>query len=167
MFVYITSLCLRPDLGGQPIQYREVQGHESTRFLSYFPKFICLKGGIATGFQHISEPPPLNLRKLYRVSLSRAFGIINLVVREVALDASSLVVGDVYVLDKGIKLLQFNTKSSSGIERFQAANFVQSIASERRGQCEITVYGKFSPSSYDSTHFQGFQTKGEQVPEHS
>ncbi|KAF8073939.1 actin regulatory protein [Lyophyllum atratum] len=127
-------------LHGQPIQYREVQGYESPRFLSYFPKFISLKGGVATGFQHVTDPPPLDLHKLYRVNLSRASGTINLVVREVAAEASSLVEGDVYVLDKGTKLWQFNTKASVGKEKFKAAEFVQSLANERGGQCDVTVY---------------------------
>ena len=54
----------------------------------------------------------------------------------------SLVAGDVYVLDKGIDILQLNTKKSVGKERFKAAEFVQSIVSERHGPTEVTVYGQ-------------------------
>jgi gelsolin len=101
-----------------------------------------LKGGVATGFQHVSDPPPLDVYKLYRVSLSRVVGLINLVVREVTPEASSLVAGDVYVLDKGTKVWQFNTKASLGKEKFKAAEFVQSLVSDRQKQCDVTVYGK-------------------------
>lgn len=45
-------------LGGRAVQYREVQGNESEKFLSYFkPCIIPQKGGAASGSKHteISE----------------------------------------------------------------------------------------------------------------
>lgn len=125
------------------MQYREAQNYESSRFLSYFPQFTCLQGGVTTGFHHVTEPPPPDMRKLYRVNLSRSTtGRSNLVVRQVPAEASSLVEGDVYVLDKGAKILQFNTKGSAGQERFKAAEFVRSLANERKGEGEVLVYGE-------------------------
>jgi gelsolin len=132
-----------PVLHGKPVQSRECQGYESPRFLSYFPRFVCLQGGVATGFHHVSDPIPLHIRKLYRVSLLKSSsGQSHLVVREVPATAKSLVVGDVYVLDKGAEILQLNTKSSTGQERFKAAEFVQSLVSERESQSDVTVFGK-------------------------
>jgi len=104
---------------------------------------MCLQGGVSTGFHHVSDPPPLDIKKLYRVKLSRiAGGRSHLVVREVAALAESLVEGDVYVLDKGEHILQLNTKASAGQEKFKAAEFAQSLISERQSQCDITVFGK-------------------------
>ena len=40
-------------LGGRGVQYREVQGNETEKFLSYFkPCIIPEEGGIASGFRH-------------------------------------------------------------------------------------------------------------------
>jgi len=91
----------------------------------------------------VSDPPPLDVKKLYRVKLSRiAGGRSHLVVREVPALAESLVEGDVYVLDKGEHILQLNTKASAGQEKFKAAEFAQSLISERQSQSAITVFGK-------------------------
>ncbi|KDR82859.1 hypothetical protein GALMADRAFT_238469 [Galerina marginata CBS 339.88] len=137
-------------LHGKPVQFREIQGYESPRFLSYFPRFICLQGGVATGFHHVSDPLPKNIRKLYRISLSRSSstgGHSSLVVREVPATSQSLIAGDVYVLDKGTQILQFNSKASAGQERFKAAEFVQSLVNERESQCDVTVYDEGGPDA--------------------
>ncbi|KAF8964414.1 fragmin60 [Flammula alnicola] len=131
-------------LHGKPVQSREAQGYESPRFLSYFPHFICMQGGVATGFHHVSDSLPLNTRKLYRVNLSRTAGHSSLVVRQVPATAHSLVEGDVYVLDKGAEILQLNTKASAGQERFKAAEFVQSLVNDRKSQASVTVYDEGS-----------------------
>lgn len=52
----IKTVELDAALGGRAVQYREVQGHETEKFLSYFkPCIIPLKGGIASGFKHVEE----------------------------------------------------------------------------------------------------------------
>lgn len=124
------------------MQFRESQGHESARFLSYFPRFICLHGGISTGFHHVSSRPQ-QLHKLYKISLSRQTGgRSHLLVREVPAEGNSLVEGDVFVLDKGTEIWQLNTKNSLGQEKFKAAEFVQSLVNDREGQGDVKVFGK-------------------------
>ncbi|TFK24378.1 fragmin60 [Coprinopsis marcescibilis] len=135
-------------LHGKPVQFREVQGYESPQFLSYFQRFTCLDGGVATGFRKVVDPPPLDVRKLYRITLSRLPSRIGeagkskstLVVREVPAEAASLVAGDTYVLDRGEEVWQLNTTESAGQERYKAAEFVQSLIAERKGQCQLKVF---------------------------
>ncbi|KAJ3729218.1 fragmin60 [Lentinula raphanica] len=125
-------------LHGIPVQYREVQGYESDRFLSHFPRgFVCLKGGISTGFHHVTDMPPADTHKLYRISItpnphpSHPHGPIRIICR--------LVEGDVFVMDRGTKVWQLNTKESAGKEKFRAAEFVRSLSEGRKGGCEVTV----------------------------
>jgi len=155
-------------LHGIPVQYREVQGHESRRFLTYFPRFITLKGGVATGFHHVSDSPPLNMSKLYKISVTRTSGgHPSLVVREVPASADSLVEGDVYVLDKGRHILQYNTKGSTGQERFKAAEFAQSLVNgrESHGRSDVAVYDEDGHSSVFLREFgQGVTLRKEDTP---
>ncbi|KZP18584.1 fragmin60 [Athelia psychrophila] len=137
-------------LEGAPVQYREVQGSESTRFLSYFPRFVCLRGGVSTGFHHVSSAPPPDVHRLYKISLSReANGRPHLQVREVPIEGSSLVEGAVFVLDKGPAVWQFNTKTSVGQEKFRAAEFAHSLLSEREAHKEEVphVYDEGAPGA--------------------
>ena len=148
------------DLHGILVQYREIQGHESPRFLSYYPRFITLKGGVATGFHHVSESPPLNISKLYKISVTRTSrGHPSLVVREVPASADSLVEGDVYVLDKGQHILQYNTKGSTGQEKFKAAEFAQSLVNDRESKSDVAVYGKPSPCLLSRPEFSLLASK--------
>jgi len=139
---------------GVPVQYREVQGHESPRFLSYFPHFITLQGGVATGFHHVSDSPPLNISKLYRISVTRTSrGHSNFVVREVPASTDSLVEGNVYVLDKGRHILQYNTKGSTGQEKFKAAEFAQSLVNGRESKSDVAVYDEDGHASVFLSEF--------------
>ncbi|KIJ54157.1 hypothetical protein M422DRAFT_25120 [Sphaerobolus stellatus SS14] len=124
-------------LHGAPVQYRELQGYESPRFLSYFRNFVTLRGGISTGFHHVSSPPPLDVHKLYHIKAIATGSSVHgsqFIIREVAphVDSIRKAEGDVLVLDKGAQIWQFNRKGSAGKERFRAAEFIRSIVEERQ-----------------------------------
>jgi gelsolin len=89
-------------LAGLPVQYREVQGYESKQFLSLFPKLVISEGGLASGFTHV-EATKYETR-LYQVNFSNK----NLVVRQVPLSYKSLNNGDVFIVDKGLQIYQWN-----------------------------------------------------------
>lgn len=134
-------------LGGVPVEYREVQDYESPRFLSYFSKLLILHGGTESGFRHVSEPPPLNLFNFYHICASKPSATgqkpAHLIVRQVARDFQATMKRypeDVFVLDKGTEVWQYNSKKSSGKEKFKAADFVRQIIDERKHEPTLKVF---------------------------
>jgi len=120
-------------LGDLPVQYREVQGFESTQFLSLFPKLIIQSGGVDSGFTHVEA-------EKYRTRLLHIKGTIkNILVREAPLSSTSLNSGDVFLLDKGLKLYQWQGKGASGGEKSKAGQIAQAIDDERGGKPEKIV----------------------------
>jgi len=120
-------------LGGLPVQYREVQGNESEKFLSLFPKIIIQHGGVDSGFRHVEA-------EKYRHRLLHIKGTIKqTVVREVPLTHDALNSGDVFILDDGLRLYQFQGKGSSGGEKAKAATIARGIDDERGSKVEIHV----------------------------
>jgi gelsolin len=121
-------------LGGAPVQHREVQDWESKMFLSYFPNGIrIMEGGIDSGFKHIEAAK-------YRPRLLQLKGKRNVRLREVPLTLKSVNSGDVFILDIGLKLLQFNGSKSAPMERTKAAEVCRLVVSEREGRATITVF---------------------------
>jgi len=125
-------------LHGAPIQYRELQGNESSLFLSYFPTFHCLSGGAATGFHHVTEPPEPNPR-LFAIKAHSGHSSHSLIY-QLPLQASSLKFASVFVLDKGSDVWQYSKKGSPGKTRFQAAEFARTLADAHKGQGHVQVY---------------------------
>jgi len=130
-------------LGGAPVQYREVQGFESEKFLSLFPKIVIQHGGIETGFKHVEA-------EKYRARLLHIKGTIKqTVVREVPLAHNSLNSGDVFILDQGLKIFQFQGRGASGGERSKAAQIARGIDDERGSKVEVVV---LEEESEDKAH---------------
>uniref|UniRef100_A0A2C9LNQ3 Actin-modulator n=2 Tax=Biomphalaria TaxID=6525 RepID=A0A2C9LNQ3_BIOGL len=116
-----------------PIQHREVQGHESSLFRSYFPKIELLKGGADSGFKHV-KPTEYRPRLLH--FHGDKYGVH---IKEIARNRSLLDNSDVYILDMGLRLLQWNGKGSNKDERFKAQRYMQGIVEERHGKPKAEV----------------------------
>ncbi|KAM4687933.1 villin-1-like [Discoglossus pictus] len=115
-------------LGGSPIQHREVQGHESAMFKSYFKSgVIYKKGGVGSGFKHV-ETNMYNIRRLLHVK-----GRKHVTATEVDLSWNSFNSGDVFILDLGKVLIQWNGPESNRTERIRACALAQSIRDDERG----------------------------------
>jgi len=125
-------------LGGGPIEHREVEGHESELFQSYFPRGIrIMGGGVETGFNKVKP-------KEYKPRLLMVKGrkIPRLV--EVPLETKSINSGDVFVLDLGLLIIQFNGKKSRNLERNKATEICRALDDERGQVPEVVVFDEFS-----------------------
>ncbi|MGH0139696.1 UNVERIFIED_CONTAM: hypothetical protein FKN15_042983 [Acipenser sinensis] len=101
-------------LGGSPIQYREVQDCESVKFKSYFKNGIVYKkGGLASGFKHV-ETNMYNIKRLLHVK-----GRKNFSATEVDVSWNSFNVGDIFLLDMGKVIVQWNGPESNHPERLK------------------------------------------------
>jgi len=113
-------------LGGAPVQYREVEGYESERFLELFPKGITiLNGGIETGFNKVKPED-------YKPRLLHIHGSLkSCSAQEVPLSKSSLNSDDVFILDNGLELIQWNGKNSNAGEKTKGGAILRAIQEER------------------------------------
>ncbi|CAN6450893.1 unnamed protein product [Victoria cruziana] len=148
----IKTVELDAALGGRAVQYREVQGHESEKFLSYFkPCIIPQEGGVASGFKHVEE-------KEFETRLFVCKGKHVVHVKEVPFVRSSLNHDDIFILDTKSKIFQFNGSNSSIQERAKALEVVQYIKDTyHNGKCEIaTVEDGKLMADPDSGEFWGF-----------
>jgi len=120
-------------LGGDPVQHREVQGHESDLFLSYFKNEIkILEGGVDSGFKHV-EP------EKYKARLLHLKGKKKVRVTEVDLSHSSLNSGDVFILDGGLKIYQWNGSKAGPQEKMKGAQLSRALVDERKGRPKLEV----------------------------
>ncbi|PKA55391.1 Villin-2 [Apostasia shenzhenica] len=151
-------------LGGRAVQYRELQGHESDKFLSYFkPCLIPLEGGIASGFKK-PEAEKFEIR-LY---VCRGKRVVRM--KQVPFSRSSLNHDDVFILDTEHKIYQFNGANSNIQERAKSLEVIQHLKDTyHEGKCDVAIIddGKLVAES-DSGEFWvlfgGFAPIGKKPP---
>jgi hypothetical protein len=118
---------LDDSLGGSPVQHREVQGHESDKFLSYFKGGIeYIPGGVESGFTKV-------VRDVYETRLLQCKGSRSIRVTPVPVSHKSLNSGDVFVLDAGLKVWQWNGKEANKMEKAKALDVTTAIKNDERG----------------------------------
>ncbi|CAK9182377.1 unnamed protein product [Ilex paraguariensis] len=148
----IKTVELDAALGGRAVQYREVQGHETEKFLSYFkPCIIPQEGGVATGFKHAEAE-----EHKIRLYVCRGKHVVH--VEEVPFARSSLSHDDIFILDTKSKIFQFNCSNSSIQERAKALEVVQYIKDNYHdGKCEVAAIedGKLM-ADVETGEFWGF-----------
>ncbi|NXS59995.1 VILI protein, partial [Brachypteracias leptosomus] len=115
-------------LGTVAVQHREVQGHESETFRAYFKQgIIYKKGGVASGMKHV-ETNTYKVQRLLHVK-----GKKNVVATEVEMSWKSFNRGDVFLLDLGQLIVQWNGPESNRNERLKAMTLAKDIRDRERG----------------------------------
>ncbi|KAM9235128.1 villin-1 isoform 2-T2 [Leptosomus discolor] len=115
-------------LGTVAVQHREVQGHESETFRAYFKQgLVYKKGGVASGMKHV-ETNTYNIQRLLHVK-----GKKNVVAAEVEMSWKSFNRGDVFLLDLGQLIIQWNGPESNRNERLKAMTLAKDIRDRERG----------------------------------
>ncbi|KAJ7317757.1 hypothetical protein JRQ81_003919 [Phrynocephalus forsythii] len=122
-------------LGGTPVQHREIQGYESELFRGYFKQgVIYKKGGVASGLNHV-ETNFYDVKRLLHVKGKR-----NVMATEVEFSWDSFNFGDVFLLDLGKVIIQWNGPESNKEERMKGMLLAKDIRDrERGGRAEIGV----------------------------
>ncbi|XP_029549608.1 advillin isoform X1 [Salmo trutta] len=139
-------------LGSGPIQHREAQNHESDAFRGYFKQGVmCLwvivlrevyvppasrykKGGVASGMKHI-ETNSYDIQRLLHVKGKKRVSAM-----EVEMSWKSFNLGDVFLLDCGKTIIQWNGPESNRQERLKGMLLAKDIRDrERGGRTEIGV----------------------------
>ncbi|KAF5772063.1 putative villin/Gelsolin, ADF-H/Gelsolin-like domain superfamily [Helianthus annuus] len=121
-------------LGGRAVQHRELQNHESDKFISYFkPCIIPLEGGVASGFKKPEEEEFVT--RLYTCKGKR---VVHL--KQVPFSRSVLNHDDVFILDTKDKIFQFNGANSNIQERAKALEVVQFLKDTyHEGTCNVAI----------------------------
>jgi len=127
---------------GAPIQHRECSGFESQTFLSFFNpgSFKLLSGGCDSGFNHV-EPEKFDPRLLW------IKGKKNVRTVQVDMEIRQLNSGDVFILDAGLTLYQFQSKGAGKFEKSNAGQLTRAIDDERKGKPEVEVFSQLEKTS--------------------
>nr|XP_020770505.1 villin-like protein isoform X3 [Odocoileus virginianus texanus] len=126
---------LKEALGGATVQHREVQGHESACFRSYFRSgIIYRKGGLASALKHV-ETNVYNIQRLLRIR-----GGKHLSATEVELSWHSFNKSDIFLLDLGRIMIQWNGPKASAARKAQGLFLTHSLRDrERGGRAQVSV----------------------------
>jgi gelsolin len=121
-------------LGQLPVQFREVQGFESDEFLALFkPSIKVLSGGVDSGFNKV-KPEEYKPRLLHIKGNKK-----HVKVNQVDCNAGSLNHGDVFILDCGLNLYQWNGTDAGIPEKRKANEIANSLREERLGKPKVHV----------------------------
>jgi gelsolin len=111
--------------------FYEVQGKESVLFLSYFPIFTILQGGMDPDY--ISETSHKFRPRLFQI---KGVGK-NIHSKEVPLRRNNLNSEDVFLFDVGLKLFNWRGISSSSFEKYHGTYLCELIKKKRHYKIEI------------------------------
>uniref|UniRef100_A0A0B7B4N1 Actin-modulator n=1 Tax=Arion vulgaris TaxID=1028688 RepID=A0A0B7B4N1_9EUPU len=142
-----------------PVQHRECQDYESDLFKSYFPQGITtMEGGCATGFRHV--PPEQYEGRLFHFGRDKSGHIA---CKEIPRVASLVSDDDVYILDLGLTIYQYNGETSSPMERSKAMQHVGNIKIHRGDAVSKVLEGATTSKAHE--FFEKLDQEPDDTPE--
>ncbi|GFN99904.1 villin protein quail, partial [Plakobranchus ocellatus] len=139
-------------LGGSPVQHREVDGHESQRFLSYFPNGIKIKaGGVKTGFNHVDKG--IFQARLIHVKGKRCprFSECSTISWE------EMNKGDCFILDMGQVIFPWLGSECNRTEKMRTLEHCRKLRDERGGKSNIVFIDDGEEDKMDEESKQIFE----------
>ncbi|KAK3866018.1 hypothetical protein Pcinc_028417, partial [Petrolisthes cinctipes] len=149
--VAIKSVELDDQLGGVPVQHREVEGYESSLFLSRFKGGVrYLKGGVSSGFHHVDPDAP------YPARLFHVKGRRNVRVKQVEVGLGSLNKGDCFILDCGSQVYVYMGSASRRMERLKAITAGNAIRDDdHAGKAKVIIIDETASGGEIDEFFNG------------
>lgn len=127
-------------LHGAATQHRELQTAPSDNFSALFPRLKILRGGVRSGFSHVETNEEAQhtdtLLRVFKHPSSTA-GRDAVLVHEVEPTWQSLDEDDVFILDKGDKILVWQGKKCSPMEKLKAAQVVNDLTIAKHVDVEV------------------------------
>jgi len=114
-------------LNDAPVQHREVQGHESSLFRSYFESITLLKGGADTGFRRVL--PEQYEPRLFHIEKQKDRKITCV---QKPMKRGNLESDDVFIIDNGLTIYQWNGSTCTPDEKFKAASVISKMKNGRK-----------------------------------
>lgn len=145
-------------LGDLPVQYRQVQNHETKGFTNLFPNMQIMEGGVDSGFREV-KPVEYRSRLLHVRGKPKKMRI-----DEVPLSLDSLNDNDAYVLDCGTIIYQFRPSGANAWEKQASNKFVNDLKGKRHGKVtdsHVVEWGDTTPECADFWKLMGIES-GEQ-----
>ncbi|XP_048584775.1 gelsolin-like protein 2 isoform X2 [Nematostella vectensis] len=115
-------------LDDKPVQHREVEGHESDLFKSYFSEMTLLDGGAESGFKHVG--PKEYTPRLFLVRGNKK----NVTLTNIELVKGNLTNDDCFIIDLGLELFQWNGIDANKEEKWKAGEICRDWRSKRGGK---------------------------------
>jgi len=115
-------------------QHRVIEGKESKHFLTLFPTLHIADGGIASGFNHV-KPQEYKTKLLAVLGQKARF----VKVQSVPCKRESLNQGEVFILDSGLMLYQWNGKESNVWEKRKGEELIERLVNSRNGKAKKKV----------------------------
>lgn len=161
----IKTVELDDKLGDLPVQYRQVQGHETKEWFTIFPNANILEGGVESGFNHV-EPEQYEHRLIHVSGRSKKVKS-----HEIPLNVANLNNNDCFLLDAGTVLYNFYPDGASVWEKRGCLEKQQKIEAKRSGKVNAKHIIQWTEGACDSPEEEAFWAhfggKPESLPEKS